>query len=413
MQIKSFLLPIVAALLTSVSAADSSNKCSFSKTSITEATGISQLNACSTLDGEITVSGSGIGSIDLSSVKVLKAKLSILNSPSIVSLNFNQLQNITGALVINNATQLNSIDLTQLTNVETLQLVSLPSFAILNLNQGVQKAGTIVLSDTALTNLNGLASFNTIDSININNNKNISKIEFNDLQTVTDSLILSFNNDDAEVKLDSLKWAGNLTIQDVSSIQASNLTSVNGSLLISYNTFDELEFPNLKSVGNSMQIFAHDELTKISFPQLAELDGELEMFNNTQLEEIDFGNLTTIKGAVTISGPFDNLTMENLKLVSGDFQVNSTSDKFDCSAFDKLHEKGKIEGHNYVCTHPANPSSSSKSGSSTQTGKSDSKSSDGSSSSNSSSSSKKGAGNVLVVPGMVLTTALGVLLALI
>ena len=139
MQIKSFLLPIVAALLTSVSAADSSNKCSFSKTSITEATGISQLNACSTLDGEITVSGSGIGSIDLSSVKVLKAKLSILNSPSIVSLNFNQLQNITGALVINNATQLNSIDLTQLTNVETLQLVSLPSFAILNLNQGVQR----------------------------------------------------------------------------------------------------------------------------------------------------------------------------------------------------------------------------------------------------------------------------------
>ena len=162
-----------------------------------------------------------------------------------------------------------------------------------------------------------------------------------------------------------------------------------------------------------MQIFAHDELTKISFPKLSELDGELEMFNNTQLEEIDFGNLTTIKGAVTISGPFDNLTMENLKLVSGDFQVNSTSDKFDYSAFDKLHEKGKIEGHNYVCTHPANPSSSSKSGSSTQTGKSDSKSSDGSSSSNSSSSSKKGASNVLVVPGMVLTTALGVLLALI
>ena len=176
------------------------------------------------------------------------------------------------------------------------------------------------MSDTALTNLNGLASFNTIDSININNNKNISKIEFSDLQTVTDSLILSFNNDDAEVKLDSLKWAGNLTIQDVSSIQASNLTSVNGSLLISYNTFDELEFPNLKSVGNSMQIFAHDELTKISFPKLSELDGELEMFNNTQLEEIDFGNLTTIKGAVTISGPFDNLTMENLKLVSGDFK---------------------------------------------------------------------------------------------
>ena len=91
-----------------------------------------------------------------------------------------------------------------------------------------------------------------------------------------------------------MKWAGNLTIQDVSSIQASNLTSVNGSLLISYNTFDELEFPNLKSVGNSMQIFAHDELTKISFPKLSELDGELEMFNNTQLEEIDFGNLTTI-----------------------------------------------------------------------------------------------------------------------
>ena len=35
--------------------------------------------------------------------------------------------------------------------------------------------------------------------------------------------------------------------------------------------------------------------------------------------------------------------MENLKLVSGDFQVNSTSDKFDCSAFDKLHEKVRLK----------------------------------------------------------------------
>ncbi|MCP8717145.1 MAG: hypothetical protein M5E90_06975 [Asgard group archaeon] len=416
MQVKSFLFPLVAALL--AEAASSSDKCSFSKTSITEATGIQELNACETLDGTITVSGSAIGAIDLSSVKQLKGNFSILNTPSVISLNFNQLQNITGALVINNATQLNSIDLTSLSDANEIQLVSLPSFAILNLNTGVDSAGTIVLSDTALTNLNGLSLFKTISTININNNKNITKINFENLETVTDSMILSFNNDEASVNLDSLLWAANLTIQDVEDFSAANLTSVNGSLGFSYNTFEKLELPELTNVGSSIQVFAHEALEELSIPKLTTIGGEIRMFNNTELEDIEFKNLTTVKGALSITGSYSNLTMPKLNLVAGDFTANSTSEDFDCKEYDDLHDDDKIKGHNYECSHPtkvkdSESSSKTSTGSSKSTGKSSSgSSSDSDSSSNSSSSSKKNDA-AMMTPGFMLAGALGAALALI
>lgn len=412
MQVRSFLFPLVAALL--AEAASSSDPCSFSKTSIIEATGIQELNACETLDGTITVGGSAIGAIDLSGVRQLKGNLTILNTPSVISLNFNQLQNITGALVINNATQLNSIDLTSLSDANEIQLVSLPSFAILNLNTGVDSAGTIVLSDTALTNLNGLSLFKTISTININNNKNITQINFENLETVTDSMIISFNNDEASVNLDSLLWAADLTIQDVEDFSAANLTSVNGSLGFSYNTFEKLELPELTTVGSSIQVFAHDSLQELSLPKLTTIGGEIRMFNNTELNDIEFQNLTTVKGALSITGEFSNLTMPNLNLVAGDFTANSTSEDFDCTEFDELHNDDKIKGHNYECSH-ATKSETSDSNTKTSTSngsKSTGKSGSDSSSSNSSSSSKKNDAAIMA-PGYFLAGVLGAALALI
>ncbi|RCK64833.1 Cell surface GPI-anchored protein ECM33 [Candida viswanathii] len=420
MQIKSFLLPLVAALLADA-ASSSADKCSFSKTSITEATAIEQLNACETLDGTITVTGNSIGAINLSSVKQLKGNFSIINTPSVISLNLNQLQNITGALVVNNATQLNSVDLTSLSDANEIQLVSLPSFAILNLNTGVDSAGTIVLSDTALTNLNGLSLFKTISTININNNKNITEINFENLETVTDSMILSFNHDDASVNLDTLLWAANLTIQDVEDFSAANLTSVNGSFGFSYNTFDKLELPQLTEVGSSIQVFGHDSLQQLSLPKLTTIGGEIRLFNNTELEDIEFKNLTTVRGALSITGGYSNLTMPKLNLVAGDFTANSTSEDFDCSEFDELHDDDKIKGHNYECAHPTKKEASESgsktatSGGSKSTGKSDSGSGSGSSadsSSNSSSSSKKNDAAVMA-PGFLLAGALGAAIALI
>lgn len=328
------------------------NPCS-QRTTLREATAIQQLIACETLAGEIIITGNEVVALDLSQVEEITGDVSIRNSPSIISLNLNRLETISGSLVLNNNTQLTSIDLTSLTDADNLQFISLPAFSTLNLNQGVRTAGRVVLSDTALENLNGLAAFDTIDYMNINNNKNMINVAFSNLETVKDSLIISFNNDDAIVNLDSLKWASNLTVQDVAELSAQNLTAVNGSLQISYNGFESVNLTKLTNVGSSLQIFANDALISLDLHRLEEIGGELSMFNNTELEDAQdsFESLERVRGAVSISGNLVNFSMPSLNRVNGDFELRSTSEDLDCSEFDELHDEGNIEGHNYVCSH--------------------------------------------------------------
>ncbi|ODV78672.1 uncharacterized protein CANTADRAFT_52583 [Suhomyces tanzawaensis NRRL Y-17324] len=398
-----------------VASAASSNSCSFSKTTITAATAVSQLNSCPTLDGDIQISGDQIGAIDFSSVKEIAGDVKLFNSSSVTEINLNQLKKISGSLSIDAYTQLHAIDFTSLTEAQKLSLVSLPSLALLNLNSGISKAGTIEVSDTALSSLRGLTNFNTVGVLNVNNNKNISSIDLAGLDTVSENLILSFNSDHCEIKLDDLAWASNLTIQDVSELSASNLTSVNGSLQLAYNNFNSVDLSSLKQVGGSVLIFANDELTDVDLGSLKEIGGELRLMNNTDLEDLGntFKKLEEVKGAVNIRGAIANFTLPSLDKVDGDFSFSSTSDEFDCSDLKKQRSKGDIEGHNFNCSAPTKSKSSSSSGSKSST-KGGSSSTDSSSSGSSSSDSKKSNGaSTLYTSMMVVSCGVAAALAII
>lgn len=362
------------------------------------------------MDGTIEIGGDTISNIDLSNVEEIAGDLKLFNSSSVTDVMLNKVKTISGSLEIQGYTQLFTVDLSALNEVNELSFVSLPSFSTLNLNTGVSKASSIEVSDTALHSLDNLIDVSTIDTLNINNNKNVSSFDL-PLQSVGENLILSFNSDDCEVKLDELKWASNLTVQDVGSLSAGNLTSVNGSLVLGYNTFDSLELKKLRSVGASVRIFANDEMTKVDLSKLTTIGGELRMFNNTELTDLGetFSNLSTVKGAVNIDGDIGNFSLPNLKSIAGDFSFVSTNDDFDCSDLNKQSKQNKIEGHNYNCTAPKKASSSSSSkGSKSSSGSSSSSGGSGSDSS-SSSSKKSGAAGLLgsvslgsVVMGSVL-----------
>ncbi|KAI5956284.1 ECM331 [Candida jiufengensis] len=355
------------------------NSCSFSRTTISASTGIQQLNSCPTLDGTISITGNDISVIDLTAIRQLNADLTIYNSSTINVVLVNQIENITGLLEFNNLTQLTTVELTSIKDAQNLEFVSLPNFANLNLNNEVLKAGRIILSNTALSNLNGLALFDTIEYMNINNNKNMSQLNFESLKNVSDSLILSFNHNQAQVNLNALNWASNLTIQDVVDFSATNLTSVNGSLQISYNTFETLNLSSLTSIGSSLQVFAHDDLTEVDFGSLTSVGGELSFFNNSQLSNMlnTFKSLQRVDGAVSISGDITNLSMPALQRIRGDFQLNSTSEDFDCEEFNQYHEDGDIEGNNYICSYAVYSSIETDGSTSTNTGSSETTSSDG------------------------------------
>lgn len=357
------------------------------------------LNACPTLDGTIEINGDAFSAIDLSSVQSIKGDVTITNSSSATSLILTTLANITGSLEIVALTQLSNIDFTNLGSVNKLTLISLPSLATLNLNKGISKASHIEVSDTALSGFPlGVTS---IDYLDINNNKNITDIDLA-LQTVSDTLILSFNSDEAEVKLDQLQWASNMTIQDVSALSASNLTAVNGSLVIAYNLFKEFQLDSLETVGGSLRIINNEELESLSFEELSTIGGEFNMVNNSKLIDTEdaFNSITTIKGAVNIEGEFANFTMDDLKNVAGDFSFETTNSNFSCDDFDLLHDKNSIKGHNYLCSAPTQ-SSSATSGSSKSSGSSSASSGSSASGSSSSSSTSTKASNGAFIKGSV------------
>ncbi|KAK6201264.1 uncharacterized protein RJT21DRAFT_113898 [Scheffersomyces amazonensis] len=409
MQLKS-LFTLALAIGTATVNAKVQSGCSFSTTTITDPADIATLNACPTIDGSIEITGDEITALLLPSVQEIDGNINIFNSSSIVTVSFNGLTSVNGTLAIQALTALNSIDFTSLQVVNELDLVSLPSLAGLTIVEGIQKANSIQLSDTALSVL-PFTTFNTVGVLNINNNKNISSINL-PLETVTDTLLLSFNNDHAEIVLDDLIWASNLTIQDVSSVSLKNLTAVNGSLILGYNTFTQVAADNLETVGVNVEIFANDDLTKISLSNLTTIGGELRLFNNTLLENVgnsSFESLSKIKGTLNAEGNFENFTLPALSQVAGDFNLISTNDDFDCDDFDALHSASKIQGHNYTCASPSSSSSESGSSSKTASGsESSSGSSSSSSPSSSSSSSKKSeAQSNLVSVSMVFMTLIG------
>lgn len=404
------LFSVFGALVTGYLVAEASAasaSCSFS-TTINASTALSQLNSCPTLDGQIQISGDKIGSVDLNNVEEVKGDLKLFNSSSATALNMNKLKTISGSLTVDAFTQLHNIDFSSLTKVEKLSLISLPSFAQINLNKGISEAGSITLSDTALSSLEGLIDYDHVGALDINNNKNISKIDLRNLESVSDRLSLSFNSDDCEVNLDNLEWASNLTIQDVSDLSIGNLTSVNSTFLIAYNKFDKIEFKNLKKIGGALQFFANDEVTEVSFDSLEEVGGEVDIYNNTDLQDMgdSFKKLKTIDGAVSIKGEIANFSLPSLSKIDGTFNLKSTSDKLDCSDVNKQVKK-KVKGHNASCSAPKK-SSLSKSSKSTKGSDSDSKSSSKSSSdsSSSSSSSKKSDANTLMVASALFTTVI-------
>lgn len=403
----------VAAADSSLASANSTNSCSMS-TTITAASAISQLNSCPTLDGQITISGDQVGALDLGNVQTIAGDVSIFNSSSITSINLASIANVTGSLLMSALTTLNNIQLLKLTSANKLSFVSLPSLASLNLGSGLANVTSLTLSDTALASIDKLLQFKTIGVLNVNNNKNITSIDLSDLTDVTDGLTLSFNSDQASVKLPNLQSAANLTIQDVASLDISSLQYVNGSFILGYNTFDSVSFDSLSSAGSSLQVFANNDLTTLNLPNLTQVGGEFRIFNNSLLRTVDIHNLKTVKGAAALAGEFGNLNWSGLGEVDGDFSLSASASNFSCSQFDKLQSSNKIKGHNYNCSSPSSTSLASRSGGSSSTGTRGSGSStSGSSQGTSSASSSKKNGADYLAPGFLLSAVGAVAAALV
>lgn len=270
------------------------------------------------------------------------------NATSLTSLNAPDLEEVSDKFSISSAVALSTLSLPKLEKAGEINWIALPELDTVQLNTGVTDCPQIIISNTAIKSLDGF-HIDRCSVFNINNNPYLESVDAK-LESVSNTLEISYNSEDVEVKFDTLKWANNITLRDVSSASFSNLTNVNSSMGFVNNTFNGLAAPQVKNIGGSLAIVSNGKLSNVSFPKLEQIGGGFQIANNTNLKSIlGFPKLKSVGGAIDFEGSFSSASLSNLDLVKGGVDVESDSSKFNCSSWDELHSNGDIHGDNYVC----------------------------------------------------------------
>ncbi|KAB5525618.1 hypothetical protein GE09DRAFT_1229411 [Coniochaeta sp. 2T2.1] len=332
-----YLVPAVAVI---GSVAAQSSQCTQSTATInTQAQATALAGACRTFTGDVLVSDEASGTIDLSGIGQLRGSLIVENAGRLTGLASSSLNSITERFLMTNLTGLSSLSFPSLNSVGTISWTAITALDSLSLGTpGVQKADTVIISDTFLQSLDGI-DVTSLKVLDVNNNGRLTQWN-SKLGNLSDTMNFLANGNGLELSFPDLKWIANMTISNVTSISLPSLQVINGSASFTSNQFLSLGCPNLTSTtSGSLNIISNNKLTNITFPQLTSLKGALLIANNTALQKIDdasFPKLKTVGGAVKVRGNFTEINFDALTDVRGAFDLSSTQDiSEDCTKFEK------------------------------------------------------------------------------
>ena len=299
------VLPVLAAAAGLASAATSkTDVCKQTTFTINSQADISNLLSCTTLTGDVVIGNQTDATLDFTGIKVIDGDLTLLNNNLVSTLKSDTTTKISGAFHLQNLTTLSTLAFTELTSVGSIEWVSLTAIDVLTFTAGIKTADSIVVSDTFLSNLDGL-DVASASTININNNRRLVSYT-SSLGNLTNLLNINANGLNLEVSFPELTWIANMTISNVSSFSIPSLKTVNGSMRFDSNFFTSFNAPNLTSTtSGDISFVSNAQLTNISLPQLTSIGGGFLIANNTAQGKIDgFGKLKTVGGAVNMRGNF-------------------------------------------------------------------------------------------------------------
>lgn len=185
---------------------------------------------------------------------------------------------------------------------------ALPNLGALTFPDFISEASSVVIENTGLTTLDGI-NLDTVDVIDINNNRRLTKIS-TQVGSIGTSLNIASNGLDLAVDLPNLIWASNATFRNASTISIPSLAVINGTLTFDENTLSALSAPNLTSIGNmkldegSFTFLGNPSIKNLTFPALTSIAGANNIQNNTELTTIGFPALTYVGGAISFAGNF-------------------------------------------------------------------------------------------------------------
>lgn len=314
------------------------------------------------------------------------------------SFSASSLNSIGDTFKLTGLTILTSLNFGQLTSVGAIDWEALPNLQTLAFSTGVSSAGKVSITNTGLTNLDGI-SLESVGDFDITENTALETVNVNELKNCTGLINFAGNMNALKVELPNLSHGTNMTFRNVSSVSVPSLHNLTGQLGFWGNGFSSFSAPNLTETGD-LVFNDNSKVSNISMSKLTTVNGGFQIARNDELSEINFPALQTITGALDFSGEFDEVSLPKLKEVKGGFNMQSTGN-FSCDAFKSLRSDNIIKGTFKCEGSKSNPTT--KDGSSGTT----------SSSSAASASSSTGAAvvNMANMPAMGLAAVFGALLA--
>jgi len=331
------------------------------------------INTCSTIEGDITIDESYSGDLTLSGIEKITGGLSCSDGANVSSITAASLTSIGKTFDLEGLTTLTLLDFAELDTVGSINWDALPKLQSLSFAKGVTQAGDVSITNTGLTDLNGI-SLQTVGLFSIQNNRDLKTININNLKNATDLISFSGNYDTLEVNLPNLGTGKGMTFQNISAVSLPSLEKLTGQLGFWGTKFETFSAPNLTQTGDL--IFKDNtKLSNISMPVLKTVDGGFTIARDDELNIISLSSLERVNGAIDFSGTFNKISLGALKDVEGAFNMQSTHGNFSCSDFKKLKTEDVIKGKfscNATNDNPttANGTSGTGSGSSTSSGSS-------------------------------------------
>ncbi|KAJ5881772.1 Leucine rich repeat 5 [Penicillium soppii] len=336
------------------------------------------INTCSTISGDITIDESYSGDLILSGIEKITGGLSCSEGANVSSITASELTSIGKTFDLEGLTTLTLLDFAQLDSVGSINWDALPKLQSLNFAKGVTEAGDVSITNTGLTDLNGI-SLQTVGLFSIQNNRDLKTININNLKNATKSISFSGNYDTLEVNFPNLGTGVGMTFQNISAVSLPSLEKLTGQLGFWGTKFETFSAPNLTQTGDL--IFKDNtKLSNISMPVLKTVNGGFTIARDDELNIISLSNLETVKGAIDFSGTFNKVSLGALKDVEGAFNMQSTHGNFSCSDFKKLKTEDVIKGKfscNATNDNPTTANGTSGTGSGTSTGSGSSSTSSG------------------------------------
>ncbi|PWY93742.1 GPI-anchored cell wall organization protein Ecm33 [Aspergillus sclerotioniger CBS 115572] len=394
-----YALPVVAAAQAALAASCGSTD---STITISSQSDLDSYATCPTLKGNVEISEHASGDLTLSGVYSITGGLSCTDGSNITSLSSSSLSSIGEAFKLDGLTTLTTLSFTNLTSVGSISWTALPELQALDFTKGVSQAGSVEITNTGLTSLDGI-SLKTVGAFDITENTNLKTVNVNELTNATGLINFAGNLDSLEIILPNLGTGTNMTIRNVSGVSLPSLETLSGQLGFWGNTFNNFSAPNLTSTAD-LVFDDNTKLANISMPVLKTVNGGFQIARNDKLKGIDFPDLKEVTGAIDFSGDFDSVSLSALTEVKGGFNMQSTGN-FSCSAFKTLRENNVIRG-TYTCKASTTDPTTSDGSSGTTT----STTSSGTSSATSSDSAS--VMNVANLPALGLAAIIGAVFAL-